>query len=1030
MGITVQSSTFDGTFNTFYHLQCYFKRVRNFPPSIEYCFKKLTFLFSFHSFKKTTKQITTDVIEGFKGISWTDQNKIKKLFGEKAEEEMKPQTLEQLATKWHKKALSKAEENEFDWQIREGADNKCSLAELKEQLLINNQAIHGGEEDVLRRFSQGCVYGAVQRCPTCKVGNLHYDDVKEKWGCHNFADAWSKCDFTKEGFFNVERVPFRINFTTSPYLLQLANLLKMPKPQPQSTILTDLHVAVSGRIGRTKQDLVDFLRHHSALFDASITEDTSIVLASENTVFKGNAQLNKAKQLNVPIVEEKYLDKCISEGKILDASDYIVGKQRAPSELPGGAEVISSNGPSLSDSGKENLLDSGNISLVASMDNLSLSSSGNMPAPQMQAKKPLIRKSLVGKPSTRKQTTKIMPKVLKVLNEADPSSSIGIALAQSFFDPEGLSVDATIDVTRFNISYIETSDISVHNCSLGFVAFDPICTEEHLNKVQKMKFIEDEDDITRELEEEEALFASAPEAPQTKQKKKRTLLPGTNISVISKKYIDAESGVNSEKYHILEENDHEIIYNVTLNQTELTTGTNSYYTMQLIAPDANKGKWFIWFKWGRVGTKIGSTKLAEFSNQPRAIKEFQDKFYQKTRNRWADYVNNVFVKYGGAYFPLEIHYEEEDKKDSLPKEIELKPSKLDPRVQDLMNLIFDTTSLQNAMADMNLDLNKMPLGKLSKSNIKSGYSTLTEIEKILTSSEPDRSKFVSLSNKFYTIVPHNFGMKAPPVIDNIDLLCSKLDMLQTLSDIEIASTLLNNQQRSNLNPIDKNYLKLNNRISPVDPSSSQYKYLAQFLQNSHSKNHTHFNLALKQIYSLRREGEEEAFSKHDCLRNKYLMWHGSRLSNWAGILSQGLRIAPPEAPHSGYKFGKGIYHANVASMSAEFGHPAAFKNQILLLISEVALGEQHHQFDPKYLTKEDIGMLGKHSTYGLGRFTLDPRGDTQLYRFFSCIFIFLPHSFYFITSEPTSSTIIPLGNEIRSHPDCPQEHPEYVSALI
>lgn len=34
--------------------------------------------------------------------------------------------------------------------------------------------------------------------------------------------------------------------------------------------------------------------------------------------------------------------------------------------------------------------------------------------------------------------------------------------------------------------------------------------------------------------------------------------------------------------------------------------------------------------------------------------------------------------------------------------------------------------------------------------------------------------------------------------------------------------------------------------------------------------------------------------------NRMLLWHGSRLSNWAGILSQGLRIAPPEAPVTGY----------------------------------------------------------------------------------------------------------------------------------
>ena len=31
-----------------------------------------------------------------------------------------------------------------------------------------------------------------------------------------------------------------------------------------------------------------------------------------------------------------------------------------------------------------------------------------------------------------------------------------------------------------------------------------------------------------------------------------------------------------------------------------------------------------------------------------------------------------------------------------------------------------------------------------------------------------------------------------------------------------------------------------------------------------------------------------------------LLWHGSRITNMAGILGQGLRIAPPEAPVTGY----------------------------------------------------------------------------------------------------------------------------------
>lgn len=42
------------------------------------------------------------------------------------------------------------------------------------------------------------------------------------------------------------------------------------------------------------------------------------------------------------------------------------------------------------------------------------------------------------------------------------------------------------------------------------------------------------------------------------------------------------------------------------------------------------------------------------------------------------------------------------------------------------------------------------------------------------------------------------------------------------------------------------------------------------------------------------------------LSARTLLWHGSRLSNWVGILSQGLRVAPPEAPVTGYMVGWNI----------------------------------------------------------------------------------------------------------------------------
>jgi len=72
--------------------------------------------------------------------------------------------------------------------------------------------------------------------------------------------------------------------------------------------------------------------------------------------------------------------------------------------------------------------------------------------------------------------------------------------------------------------------------------------------------------------------------------------------------------------------------------------------------------------------------------------------------------------------------------------------------------------------------------------------------------------------------------------------------------------------------------------------------------------------------------------------NHYLLWHGSRSANFIGILSEGLRVAPPTAQRSGASYGKGIYFADMAAKSigycrAQYGHSA------FMLLCEVALGK-------------------------------------------------------------------------------------------
>lgn len=52
-------------------------------------------------------------------------------------------------------------------------------------------------------------------------------------------------------------------------------------------------------------------------------------------------------------------------------------------------------------------------------------------------------------------------------------------------------------------------------------------------------------------------------------------------------------------------------------------------------------------------------------------------------------------------------------------------------------------------------------------------------------------------------------------------------------------------------------------------------------------------------------------------------------------LSSGLRIAPPEAPVTGYMFGKGVYFADMFSKSANYCYAAPTVADGVLLLCEV-----------------------------------------------------------------------------------------------
>ncbi|XP_064523817.1 protein mono-ADP-ribosyltransferase PARP3 isoform X3 [Pseudopipra pipra] len=294
-------------------------------------------------------------------------------------------------------------------------------------------------------------------------------------------------------------------------------------------------------------------------------------------------------------------------------------------------------------------------------------------------------------------------------------------------------------------------------------------------------------------------------------------------------------------------------YNCTLNQTNISANNNKFYIIQLLE---HNGAYSVWSRWGRVVDDVDGNKVCK----QRVL-----------------------------------------------------PCTLDKDTQELVSLIFSSDMFRDAMQTMNIDVKKMPLGKLSKQQIARGFEALEELEAALQEQPPQASRLEELSSRFYTIVPHNFGRARPPPINSPDLLRAKKDMLLVLADIEVAQSLqaqkVKEEEKEVPHPLDQDYALLCCQLSLLDSASREYQLIQNYVTQ------TGHNLHILNIWQVARAGEDERFKAHNLLEHRRLLWHGTNVAVVAAILKSGLRIMP----HSGGRVGKGIYFASENSKSACYG---------------------------------------------------------------------------------------------------------------
>ncbi|XP_050138409.1 poly [ADP-ribose] polymerase 2-like isoform X5 [Malus sylvestris] len=427
-------------------------------------------------------------------------------------------------------------------------------------------------------------------------------------------------------------------------------------------------------------------------------------------------------------------------------------------------------------------------------------------------------------------------------------------------------------------------------------------------------------------------------------------------------------------YHVLQLGDD--IYDAMLNQTNVSRNNNTFYVIQVLESDVG-GSFRIYYRWGRVGFK-GQNKLAPHASRESAIKEFKQKFRDKTGNDWSN--RKMFQLIPSCYMWIEMDYNEKEEQSAVSIHnswsmfVEEKngsalgrqplETQLEPCIANFISLIFNIDMMKQHVMEIVYNADKLPLGKLSKSTILKGYNILRRISDVIGSS--NRELIEQLSGEFYTVIPHDIRFKKMRkfVIDTPQKLKHKLEMVEALGEIEVTTKLLKDDTGMQGDPLYSCYRSLHCELTPVGADSHEFDMIKKYMRNTHAKRHSTYTVDIVQIFRTSKEGEVERFRKFSGTKNRMLLWHGSRLTNWVGILSQGLCIAPPEAPETGHMFGKGVYFADMFSKSAKYCHASNGCTSGVLLLCEVALGDMAELLTANY--DADKLPVGKLSTKGVG----------------------------------------------------------------
>lgn len=450
-------------------------------------------------------------------------------------------------------------------------------------------------------------------------------------------------------------------------------------------------------------------------------------------------------------------------------------------------------------------------------------------------------------------------------------------------------------------------------------------------------------------------------------------------------------------------------FSFSLNQVNIQANSNKFYIAQILT---DSKRYFLYTRYGRVGEK-GVVKCSPLPNSFTAVKLFQKVFRSKTGYLWRGRAGTLNEKERIQYPPKPKKYSvmETEAPQITVSEAAKEEDSLPPTVRDFIISISSEKMLSNTVRNFNIDIKRLPLGKISVSQISSGRKILIRIEKWLKArkesllsagiDQPEeyiQSRILELSSEFWTLIPYaSSRSSAPPILNNIEGIMKAQDLIDELSNIRFAGEIIHRSKN-----IAQIYDRMNIRLESIwgtgidsNRCKEEIDTLQTYIKSTCAAGH-HYQLDLLSIHRVLREDERYRDRKNYFLNmpNHMLLFHGSRMSNYLSILTEGIRIPRENQVLNGSVLGLGAYFADSVSKSYNYCRALETNNIGYVLVCEVALGDR-----PQTVTQATCDRRPPSdytSRIAQGFHTPNPKEETTV-------------------SMSGSHVRVPLGNLIRSN---------------